>query len=173
MRHSLLATVVVSTLAVVSAPAAAQSPQAQEIAELKAQIAALAARVQELETRTDDASAAPAAAVAQTTSPQPVVTTKGGLKVTSADKAFEVSLGGRIHFDAYAFDRDQAEPTGTTEFRRARLTLQGDTVLGEERLLNEIGERVRDVRVGPDGNVYVVTDEEDGKLLRIEPPKAP
>ena len=37
----------------------------------------------------------------------------------------------------------------------------------------EIGERVRDVRVGPDGNVYVVTDEEDGKLLRIEPPKAP
>jgi glucose/arabinose dehydrogenase len=54
-----------------------------------------------------------------------------------------------------------------------RLTLQGDTVLGEERLLNEIGERVRDVRVGPDGNVYVVTDEEDGKLLRIEPPKAP
>ncbi|MDH5830682.1 porin [Luteimonas sp. M1R5S18] len=125
MRHSLLATVVVSTLAVVSAPAAAQSPQAQEIAELKAQIAALAARVQELETRTDDASAAPAAAVAQTTSPQPVVATKGGLKVTSADKAFEVSLGGRIHFDAYAFDRDQAEPAGTTEFRRARLTLQG------------------------------------------------
>ena len=46
-------------------------------------------------------------------------------------------------------------------------------MLGEERLLNEIGERVRDVRVGPDGNVYVVTDEEDGKLLRIEPPKAP
>src|SRR5690606_4856300 len=40
-------------------------------------------------------------------------------------KKFEASLGGRIHFDAYAFDRDQADTTGTSEFRRARLTLQG------------------------------------------------
>ena len=54
-----------------------------------------------------------------------------------------------------------------------RLTLQGDKIVGEERLLKEIGERVRDVRVGPDDNVYVLTDEEDGKLLRIQPPKAP
>lgn len=54
-----------------------------------------------------------------------------------------------------------------------RLTLQGDKIVGEERLLNEIGERVRDVRVGPDGNVYVLTDENDGKLFRIEPPKMP
>jgi aldose sugar dehydrogenase len=54
-----------------------------------------------------------------------------------------------------------------------RLTLQGDKIVGEERLLNEIGERVRDVRVGPDDNVYVLTDENDGKLLRLEPPKAP
>ena len=54
-----------------------------------------------------------------------------------------------------------------------RLTLQGDKIVGEERLLKEVGERVRDVRVGPDDNLYVLTDEEDGKLLRIQPPKAP
>jgi aldose sugar dehydrogenase len=54
-----------------------------------------------------------------------------------------------------------------------RLSLQGDKIVGEERLLNEIGERVRDVRVGADGNIYVLTDENDGKLLRIEPPKTP
>ena len=54
-----------------------------------------------------------------------------------------------------------------------RLTLQGDKIVGEERLLKEAGERVRDVRVGPDDNLYVLTDEEDGKLLRIQPPKAP
>uniref|UniRef100_UPI0025EF5E8E PQQ-dependent sugar dehydrogenase n=1 Tax=Pseudoxanthomonas sp. TaxID=1871049 RepID=UPI0025EF5E8E len=54
-----------------------------------------------------------------------------------------------------------------------RLTLQGDKIVGEERLLNEIGERVRDVRVDANGNVYVVTDEDDGKIWRIEPPKAP
>ncbi len=51
-----------------------------------------------------------------------------------------------------------------------RLTLDGDRIVGEERLLNEIGERVRDVRVGSDGAVYVLTDENDGKLLRVRAP---
>ncbi|WP_119718371.1 PQQ-dependent sugar dehydrogenase [Cognatilysobacter tabacisoli] len=53
-----------------------------------------------------------------------------------------------------------------------RLSLDGDRITGEERLLEDRGERIRDVRVGADGNVYVVTDEKDGKLLKIEPPKA-
>lgn len=53
-----------------------------------------------------------------------------------------------------------------------RLSLKGDAIVSEERLLNEIGERVRDVRVGPDGSVYVLTDENDGKLLRLAPPEA-
>ena len=54
-----------------------------------------------------------------------------------------------------------------------RLSLQGDNIVGEERLLTELGERVRDVRVGPDDNLYVLTDEENGKLYRITPPKLP
>jgi glucose/arabinose dehydrogenase len=54
-----------------------------------------------------------------------------------------------------------------------RLSLKGDRIVGEERLLDEVGERVRDVRVAPDGAVYVLTDERDGKLLRIDPPSAP
>lgn len=53
-----------------------------------------------------------------------------------------------------------------------RLQLDGDRVVGEERLLEDFGERIRDVRLGPDGNLYLVTDEEDGKLLRLEPPRA-
>ncbi len=53
-----------------------------------------------------------------------------------------------------------------------RLSLKGDAIVSEERLLNEIGERVRDVRIGPDGSVYVLTDENDGKLLRLAPPEA-
>jgi glucose/arabinose dehydrogenase len=51
-----------------------------------------------------------------------------------------------------------------------RLTLQGNKVVGEERLLQDLGKRIRDVRVGNDGNVYVLTDEGDGQLLRIVPP---
>jgi len=54
-----------------------------------------------------------------------------------------------------------------------RLSLKGDRIVGEERLLDEVGQRIREVRVGPDGEVYVLTDERDGKLLRIDPPVAP
>jgi glucose/arabinose dehydrogenase len=50
----------------------------------------------------------------------------------------------------------------------ARLTLDGDKVVGEERLFKDVG-RVRDVVVGPDGAVWLLTDEDDGKLLRVSP----
>jgi glucose/arabinose dehydrogenase len=52
-----------------------------------------------------------------------------------------------------------------------RLSLDGDRITGEERLLKELGTRIRDVRVGGDGSVYVLTDETDGKLLRVTAPK--
>jgi glucose/arabinose dehydrogenase len=41
--------------------------------------------------------------------------------------------------------------------------------LRRERLLGDLHQRIRDVRQGPDGLLYVVTDEDDGVLLRIEP----
>lgn len=51
-----------------------------------------------------------------------------------------------------------------------RLTLDGNRIAAEERLLGDLGKRIRDVRVGSDGNVYVLTDEPDGQLLRLVPP---
>ena len=51
----------------------------------------------------------------------------------------------------------------------ARLTLDGDKIIGEERLLKKLGVRIRDVRQGPDGYIYVVTDGRDGKILRLQP----
>ena len=53
-----------------------------------------------------------------------------------------------------------------------RLQLDGDRIVGEERLLDDLGARIRDVRVGPDGAVYVLTDAEDGTLLRLDAPDA-
>lgn len=50
-----------------------------------------------------------------------------------------------------------------------RLVLKDSKVVGEERLFTDIGGRVRDVVTGPDGAIYVVTDEDDGKLIKITP----
>lgn len=37
--------------------------------------------------------------------------------------------------------------------------------------MTELKQRVRDVRQGPDGFIYILTDEEDGAVIRIEPAK--
>jgi len=51
--------------------------------------------------------------------------------------------------------------------RIVRLSLDGDRVVGEEPLLVGFGERIRDVREGPDGFLYLLTDDAKGKLLRV------
>lgn len=49
----------------------------------------------------------------------------------------------------------------------ARLTLDGRRVIGEERLLTNLRQRIRDVVQGPDGAIYLVTDEATGRLLEL------
>ena len=48
-----------------------------------------------------------------------------------------------------------------------RLQFDGDKVVHEERLLGELNKRIRDVRQGPDGYLYVLTDENDGVLYKV------
>lgn len=48
-----------------------------------------------------------------------------------------------------------------------RLQLDGDKIVHEERLLGELKARIRDVRVGPDGYLYLLTDAKDGALLKV------
>lgn len=52
-----------------------------------------------------------------------------------------------------------------------RLELDGEKVVGEERMLQKLGERIRDVRQGPDGLIYLLTDSPKGRILRLEPVK--
>lgn len=50
-----------------------------------------------------------------------------------------------------------------------RLDMEGDAVVGEERLFEGQLGRIRDVRVGPDGALYLLTDEGNGRLIRVAP----
>jgi glucose/arabinose dehydrogenase len=52
--------------------------------------------------------------------------------------------------------------------RRVHLDAEGN-VLSQEQLLKDKQWRIRDVRVSPDGYLYVSTDEDDGRVLRLEP----
>jgi glucose/arabinose dehydrogenase len=52
-----------------------------------------------------------------------------------------------------------------------RLTVDGEKITGEERLLQGIGERIRDVRSGPDGAIYLLTDNNAGRILKVVPAK--
>lgn len=51
----------------------------------------------------------------------------------------------------------------------SRLETNGNRVTGEERMLQQLGERIRDVRQGPDGFVYLLTDSRNGRILRMKP----
>ena len=59
---------------------------------------------------------------------------------------------------------------GSLKFRElVRLEFEGNQVVSEERLLDGMFGRIRDVRQGPDGALYLLTDEQNGQLLKIVP----
>lgn len=86
---------------------------------------------------------------------------------------WEVSpaVSGMAFYDAERFEqwRHSLFIGALKERRLIRLQLEADRVVAEEHLLADLGARIRDVRVGADGFVYVLTDARDGALLRITP----
>src|SRR5262249_21728684 len=63
---------------------------------------------------------------------------------------------------------------GALKFQRIyRLALEGDRVTGSEALLGNFAQRIRDVRQGPDGAIYFLTDETDGGIYRLVPAVLP
>jgi len=63
---------------------------------------------------------------------------------------------------------------GMGSMNLVRLTLKGEQVVGEERLLQDLQparERIRDVRQGPDGALYLLTDSAMGRILKLAPKK--
>ncbi|HET9010754.1 MAG TPA: PQQ-dependent sugar dehydrogenase, partial [Gemmatimonadaceae bacterium] len=71
--------------------------------------------------------------------------------------------------DAFPAWRDNLFVGALKEQRLVRLVIANGRVTGEEHLLADRGHRIRDVRQGPDGALYLVTDDEEGELWRIAP----
>jgi aldose sugar dehydrogenase len=70
--------------------------------------------------------------------------------------------------DKYGKDWQGNAFVGALKFRYlARLEVKDGKVVKEEKLLGELGKRIRDVKEGPDGWLYLLTDEEQGELLRL------
>jgi len=79
------------------------------------------------------------------------------------------ALSGMAFYDAERFPawRHNLFVGALADQALIRLQLDGDKVVHEERLLQGRGWRIRDVRLGPDGFLYLLTDAPDGKLLRL------
>ncbi|MFY9347901.1 MAG: PQQ-dependent sugar dehydrogenase, partial [Orrella sp.] len=59
---------------------------------------------------------------------------------------------------------------GSLKFQHlVRLVLDGNQVISQSVELPKLGQRVRDVRQGPDGLIYILTDRTDGQLIRLQP----
>ena len=85
--------------------------------------------------------------------------------------AFLIAPSGMIFYDGEAFPDWQGDlfVGGLASTALVRLDVDGDSVSGEERLLESLGLRIRDVAQGPDGVIYVARDEADGQILCISP----
>ena len=83
-------------------------------------------------------------------------------------------LSGMLFYDGAAFPGWRGNlflgALATSEL--IRLELDGDRIVHEERLLTGRGQRIRDVRQGPDGAIYLLVDAADGKVLRLAPATA-
>jgi glucose/arabinose dehydrogenase len=84
-----------------------------------------------------------------------------------------IAPGGMVFYDGGMFPEWEGDLLISSLLPGAlvRLELDGETVVGEERLLTDVG-RVRDVAIAPDGAVLALTDRDDGEVLRLTPETA-
>lgn len=80
-----------------------------------------------------------------------------------------IAPGGQTFYDGAMFPEWQGDllVAALKDKHIARLVIEDGRVVGEERLLVDLGERVRDIAVAPDGAVWAITDEDNGKLVRL------
>jgi glucose/arabinose dehydrogenase len=82
-----------------------------------------------------------------------------------------IAPSGLAFYDGDAFPEWQGDlfVGGLVSRDVRRLDMVDGKVKTEEILFREIGERIRDVRTGPDGFLYIITDSAAGKIIRVVP----
>lgn len=82
-----------------------------------------------------------------------------------------IAPSGMLFYSGEAFPewRGNLFVGGLASTALVRLELDGERVVHEERILEPLKQRIRDVAEGPDGALYVATDEDEGRILRIVP----
>lgn len=82
-----------------------------------------------------------------------------------------IAPSGMTYYTGDAFPRWQGDVFvgALAHMQLQRFEVEGEHVIGMEPLLTDFGERIRDVQTGPDGFLYLLTDNADGRLLRIRP----
>ena len=98
-------------------------------------------------------------------------TSKPGLEPPLHHWTPSIAPSGMAFYTGNAFPQWRGDLfVGSLKFQYlARLDMEGTRVVSEERLLEDEFGRVRDVRQGPDGLIYLLTDESDGSLVRLQP----
>jgi len=98
-------------------------------------------------------------------------TEQPGMEQPLVDWTPSIAPSGLAYYDGEAFPewRGQFFVGALAERSIRRVSLEGDGAVDHGPIFDEIGERIRDVRSGPDGHLYVLTDAEAGRILRIRP----
>ncbi len=98
-------------------------------------------------------------------------TEKDGMVSPLVDWTPSIAPSGLTLYDGELFPQWQGDLfNGALAARKVqRVMLEEDRVVGEESILEELGRRIRDVRTGPDGALYLLTDHADGEVLRVVP----
>jgi phosphate-selective porin OprO/OprP len=153
-------------------PATAAPSDAAVLSELRAEVEALRARLVALESslaaiggatgesaRPDEAIAEAAVEPPAATAPAVELRAGPGLRATDSASGGAFRIGGRIHYDAYAFGGDAGGATGGSEFRRARVQAEGSAAGWDYKVQLEMSGREIDLR-----DVYLKTKVADGTL---------
>ncbi|WP_235594792.1 PQQ-dependent sugar dehydrogenase [Paraglaciecola hydrolytica] len=92
-----------------------------------------------------------------------------GMQQPWVDWTPSIAPSGMVMYRGEMFANAQGDLLATSlKFKQVYwLQLEGDRVLTQTTLFSEIGERLRDIRVHPDGSLYLLTDAADGKILRV------